>query len=179
MIAFCCTFFQVFNIPVFWPILVMYFITLFCITMKRQIKVVTIFETNLMLFFKINLRVKDIPSDCFPLQHMIRFRYLPFTWGKPKFQVSWAQYFLLHPWPFPTDQQTNLTIFGQTKTMFCLSHSLLRESEEVGEGKAPLLQQSAWSQADDFSQGAADKLIWSWCQWSAHQLPVVETGQMW
>lgn len=22
------------------------------------------------------------------LQHMIRFRYLPFTWGKPKFQVS-------------------------------------------------------------------------------------------
>merc|ERR1712032_831436 len=58
VIAFCCTFFQVFNIPVFWPILVMYFITLFCITMKRQIK------------------------------HMIRFRYLPFTWGKPKFQES-------------------------------------------------------------------------------------------
>ena len=26
------------------------------------------------------------------LQHMIRFRYLPFTWGKPKFQVSCAQY---------------------------------------------------------------------------------------
>ena len=130
--------------------------------------------------FSLSILVWNIlPSDCFPLQHMIRFRYLPFTWGKPKFQVSWAQYFLLHPWPFPTDQQTNLTIFGQTKTMFCLSHSLLRESEEVGEGKAPLLQQSAWSQADDFSQGAADKLIWSWCQWSAHQLPVVETGQMW
>jgi len=55
-IAFVCTFFQLFNIPVFWPILVMYFITLFCITMKRQIK------------------------------HMIRFKYIPFTWGKPKFQ---------------------------------------------------------------------------------------------
>jgi len=55
-IAFTCTFFQLFNIPVFWPILVMYFITLFCITMKRQIK------------------------------HMIRHRYVPFTWGKPKFQ---------------------------------------------------------------------------------------------
>ena len=39
VIAFCCTFFEFFNIPVFWPILVMYFITLFCITMKRQIKV--------------------------------------------------------------------------------------------------------------------------------------------
>ncbi|TRY79926.1 hypothetical protein TCAL_07066 [Tigriopus californicus] len=56
VIAFVCTFFQFFNIPVFWPILVMYFITLFCITMKRQIK------------------------------HMIRYRYIPFTWGKPKFQ---------------------------------------------------------------------------------------------
>jgi hypothetical protein len=39
VIAFTCTFFDFFNIPVFWPILVMYFITLFCITMKRQIKV--------------------------------------------------------------------------------------------------------------------------------------------
>jgi len=57
-IAFICTFFQLFNIPVFWPILVMYFITLFCITMKRQIK------------------------------HMIRYRYIPFTWGKPKFQTQ-------------------------------------------------------------------------------------------
>jgi len=56
VIAFTCTFFDFFNIPVFWPILVMYFITLFCITMKRQIK------------------------------HMVRYRYIPFTWGKPKFQ---------------------------------------------------------------------------------------------
>lgn len=40
VIAFLCTFFEFFNIPVFWPILVMYFITLFCITMKRQIKVI-------------------------------------------------------------------------------------------------------------------------------------------
>lgn len=36
-----CTFFEAFNVPVFWPILVMYFIMLFCITMKRQIKVNT------------------------------------------------------------------------------------------------------------------------------------------
>lgn len=36
-----CTFFEAFNVPVFWPILVMYFIMLFCITMKRQIKVST------------------------------------------------------------------------------------------------------------------------------------------
>ncbi|KAF0036445.1 hypothetical protein F2P81_011757 [Scophthalmus maximus] len=39
VIAMICTFFDAFNVPVFWPILVMYFIMLFCITMKRQIKV--------------------------------------------------------------------------------------------------------------------------------------------
>src|SRR4029434_9896754 len=39
VIAMICTFFEAFNVPVFWPILVMYFIMLFCITMKRQIKV--------------------------------------------------------------------------------------------------------------------------------------------
>ena len=39
VVATVCTFFEFFNIPVFWPILVMYFIVLFIITMKRQIKV--------------------------------------------------------------------------------------------------------------------------------------------
>lgn len=57
VIALVCTFFEVFNVPVFWPILVMYFITLFCLTMKRQIK------------------------------HMIKYRYLPFTHSKPKYQA--------------------------------------------------------------------------------------------
>nr|CAG4642121.1 EOG090X0FVI [Eurycercus lamellatus] len=58
VIALVCTFFEVFNVPVFWPILVMYFITLFCLTMKRQIK------------------------------HMIKYRYIPFTHGKPKYQAD-------------------------------------------------------------------------------------------
>ncbi|KAL1497824.1 hypothetical protein ABEB36_008718 [Hypothenemus hampei] len=57
IIGLICTFFECFNIPVFWPILVMYFITLFCITMKRQIR------------------------------HMIKYKYLPFTHGKPKYQT--------------------------------------------------------------------------------------------
>ncbi|KAI5946754.1 Protein RER1 [Manis javanica] len=52
LVATVCTFFEAFNVPVFWPILVMYFIMLFCITMKRQIK------------------------------HMIKYRYIPFTHGK-------------------------------------------------------------------------------------------------
>ena len=38
-VAMICTCFDALNIPVFWPILVMYFILLFVITMKRQIKV--------------------------------------------------------------------------------------------------------------------------------------------
>ena len=37
-IAMCMTFFNLFNIPVFWPILLLYFIVLFLLTMKRQIK---------------------------------------------------------------------------------------------------------------------------------------------
>ncbi|XP_002160025.1 protein RER1 isoform X1 [Hydra vulgaris] len=51
-----CTCFEMFNIPVFWPILVVYFCLLFVMTMKRQIK------------------------------HMIKYRYLPFTHGKRKYK---------------------------------------------------------------------------------------------
>lgn len=56
VISIICTFFSVLDIPVFWPILVMYFITLFIVTMKRQIR------------------------------HMIKYRYLPFSHGKAKYQ---------------------------------------------------------------------------------------------
>lgn len=52
IIALICTFFDVFNIPVFWPILVMYFITLFCITMKRQIRVSFKFSKTYLMTFK-------------------------------------------------------------------------------------------------------------------------------
>lgn len=56
LVATFCTFFEAFNIPVFWPILVMYFIILFVITMKRQIK------------------------------HMIRHRYVPWSHGKTRYK---------------------------------------------------------------------------------------------
>lgn len=46
------TFFTMFDVPVFWPILLLYWLLLFTVTMKRQIK------------------------------HMIKYRYLPFTTGK-------------------------------------------------------------------------------------------------
>lgn len=51
-LGFCTTFFSAFDIPVFWPILVAYWLVLFFLTMKRQIK------------------------------HMIKHRYLPFSTGK-------------------------------------------------------------------------------------------------
>ena len=52
VIGFVMTFFPIFDVPVFWPILLLYWFVLFFVTMKRQIK------------------------------HMIKYRYIPFTTGK-------------------------------------------------------------------------------------------------
>lgn len=51
-VAFLMTFFSVFDVPVFWPILLCYWIVLFILTMKRQI------------------------------MHMIKYKYVPFSVGK-------------------------------------------------------------------------------------------------
>lgn len=58
VIAIVCSFFSIFDIPVFWPILLVYFCILFAITMRRQIK------------------------------HMIKYRYIPFDWGKKNYGPS-------------------------------------------------------------------------------------------
>ncbi|KAG7938237.1 hypothetical protein KL934_000811 [Ogataea polymorpha] len=55
VIALVCSLFRVFDIPVFWPILLIYFVILFTLTMRRQI------------------------------QHMIKYRYLPFDIGKARY----------------------------------------------------------------------------------------------
>lgn len=52
LMALGMTFFSIFDIPVFWPLLLFYFIVLFIVTMQKQIK------------------------------HMIKHRYVPFSWGK-------------------------------------------------------------------------------------------------
>ncbi|CAI8616951.1 unnamed protein product [Vicia faba] len=54
-IAFLMTFFSVFDVPVFWPILLCYWVVLFVLTMRRQIA------------------------------HMIKYRYIPFSLGKQKY----------------------------------------------------------------------------------------------
>jgi hypothetical protein len=56
LLAIFCTFFEVLNIPVFWPILLIYFLVLFTLTMKKQIL------------------------------HMIKHRYIPFDFRKPSFK---------------------------------------------------------------------------------------------
>ncbi len=54
IMAFVLTFFSFVDIPVFWPILLMYFCFLLFVTMKKQI------------------------------EHMLKHKYVPFSWGKPK-----------------------------------------------------------------------------------------------
>lgn len=55
-VAFGCSFNKSFDIPVYWPILVVYFIILFVVTMRRQIG------------------------------HMIKHNYVPWNVGKPSFK---------------------------------------------------------------------------------------------
>ncbi|OMO56935.1 Retrieval of early ER protein Rer1 [Corchorus capsularis] len=55
VVAFLLTFFSVLDVPVFWPILLCYWIFLFFLTMKRQIL------------------------------HMIKYRYIPFDFGKQRY----------------------------------------------------------------------------------------------
>ncbi|XP_042003594.1 protein RER1A-like [Salvia splendens] len=54
-VAFLMTFFSMFDVPVFWPILLCYWIVLLFLTMKRQI------------------------------MHMVKYRYIPFNLGKQKY----------------------------------------------------------------------------------------------
>lgn len=58
IIATLMTFFKVFDVPVFWPILLIYFFALFAMTMKNQ------------------------------LAHMMKYKYVPFTWGKKKYAAA-------------------------------------------------------------------------------------------
>ncbi|QDP16895.1 hypothetical protein Tsubulata_034001 [Turnera subulata] len=55
VIAFVMTFFSVFDVPVFWPILLFYWFMLFIMTMRRQI------------------------------MHMIKYKYVPFSFGKQRY----------------------------------------------------------------------------------------------
>lgn len=64
IVAFLMTFFSLFDVPVFWPILLCYWIVLFALTMKRQI------------------------------MHMIKYKYVPFNFGK---QVTTPTLIIIKP----------------------------------------------------------------------------------
>ncbi|CAF2521130.1 unnamed protein product [Rotaria sp. Silwood2] len=55
IISLILTIFPIFDIPVFWPVLVIYFFTLFFLTMRQRIA------------------------------HMVQYKYVPFTHGKVKY----------------------------------------------------------------------------------------------
>ena len=73
-IGFVCSFFTIFDLPVFWPVLVMYWIILFALTSKCLLLVGSIGERKLML-----CAVRR------QIRHMIKYRYVPFTVGKTKY----------------------------------------------------------------------------------------------
>jgi len=56
LVSFCMTFCRAFDLPVFWPILLLYFLFLFTLTMKKQVN------------------------------HMLTHKYVPFSFGKKSYK---------------------------------------------------------------------------------------------
>jgi Rer1 family len=91
-ISFLCSFFEIFNLPVFWPVLVMYWLILFSLTSKQshlhthspsafhptfsQKEEVVFVSAPLIIIVKTVRR---------QIQHMIKYRYVPFSFGKAKY----------------------------------------------------------------------------------------------
>ena len=71
-IGFTCSFFTMFDLPVFWPVLVIYWLILFAMT---------------SMFFSLSCMdaLADRPLVRRQIQHMIKYRYVPFTVGKTRY----------------------------------------------------------------------------------------------
>jgi hypothetical protein len=75
-IGFTCTWFSIFDVPVFWPVLVVYWLILFTLTSKY-------FVVDVQFRLGVNgLLVRR------QIQHMIKYRYVPFTFGKAKYNKN-------------------------------------------------------------------------------------------
>lgn len=79
-IGFVCSWFSVFDIPVFWPVLVMYWIILFVLTSE--------FYTYLAVVIVFVLLTLSSCSVRRQIQHMIKYRYVPFSFGKARYGRS-------------------------------------------------------------------------------------------
>lgn len=74
-IGFVCSWFAMFDLPVFWPVLVIYWLILFALTST---------------FVSFPIFQEKSKADPFSIvrrqiQHMIKYRYVPFTVGKTKY----------------------------------------------------------------------------------------------
>lgn len=67
-IALFCTISEVFDVPVYWPILLIYFFVLFALTMRRQIQYV--------------IPLLYVVCANSLLRHMIKYKYVPFDIGR-------------------------------------------------------------------------------------------------
>lgn len=78
-ISFFCTFFELFNVPVFWPVLVMYWMILFVLT--SEFLPVPPLAAHPSLPGKSN--TSPVRKQ---IQHMVKYRYVPFTIGKKNYR---------------------------------------------------------------------------------------------
>lgn len=73
-IGFVCTWFGIFDVPVFWPVLVVYWLILFALTSEFSIQNVGgVMGEGL---------IRAVRRQ---IQHMIKYRYVPFSFGKAKY----------------------------------------------------------------------------------------------
>jgi hypothetical protein len=72
-IGFFCSWWEIFNLPVFWPVLVVYWLILFGLTSKFGVCPWGSIRAN---------RVCAVRKQ---IQHMIKYRYVPFTVGKTRY----------------------------------------------------------------------------------------------
>lgn len=105
-IGFACTWFVIFDVPVFWPVLVVYWLILFTLTSKYSNFFVVCagfgrWGNALDGRWRganpcVKSRVASFESSANQIvaivrrqiQHMIKYRYVPFTFGKAKYNKN-------------------------------------------------------------------------------------------
>lgn len=74
-ISLLCSFFTFFDVPVFWPVLVMYWIILFVLTSMCSCPPPPLPQMQRLLTLPVRKQI----------QHMIKYRYVPFSFGKARY----------------------------------------------------------------------------------------------
>jgi len=84
-IGFLCTWFSIFDVPVFWPVLVVYWLILFALTSMY-------FPDGIEEEWERWINTNSLGIVRRQIQHMIKYRYVPFSIGKAKYNKnsSWA-----------------------------------------------------------------------------------------